>query len=180
VTNLINCASDSVIRETFIFFSDTSKIVGPDTICESGLSQYKLSNNNIAELQYQWFIDNSLLSNDTNFFLQNPLIGIKNQYTSYRLKVHFTHRISGCKDSVSKTIVISPRPALRIDNTFDTSKQKCPFSFGGASFTTIQFTDSNQTNLTSSWKLNGYQYTANPVTVPLLKGINSIKGYFNT
>lgn len=180
VTNYINCASDSTIRKMIVFFNDTSKIIGPDTICETGLGQYKLSTNNASQLQYQWYKNNILLPNDTNYFLKDSLIGIQNTYTPYQLKIVSRHRLSGCTDSVLRTVIISPRPSLRIDNTFDTAKQKCPFSFGGTTYTTIQYSDTNNTNLSYRWTLNGFEYTVNPATMPLLKGINSIKGYFKT
>ena len=174
------CSPFKSISDTFIFFKDTSKIIGIDTICESGLNLFRLTKDNSAEVHYQWYKNNILIPNDTSYFLKDSLNGQRNQYITYHLKLVRTHRISGCRDTLFDTIVVTPRPALRIDNTFDTASQKCPFSFGGTTTTTIKYTDSNNTNMTFSWKLNGNTYGLNPATMPLNIGYNNIKGYFYT
>lgn len=166
-----NCSLKKMTKY-FIFQPDTSKMIVPDTTCMDLSHTIRSNENDINKYSYRWYVDNVLIPNDTTFQLNYKFesLGYK------QIKLLKTKRQTGCTREFLDTTLVYPRPRLRIDNSFDSSLNKCfPNS------TTIQFMDSAYIpNLGFKFVHNASPRTVNPTTIDLNRGANLIEAVFWT
>jgi gliding motility-associated-like protein len=165
ITDSANCSIKSMTK-IFSFFIDTSHIILPPIICQNQADQIRSTENNLIKYKYKWYV-NGVLTSDT-------LASFKYKFTTlgkYEVKLEKIHRATGCIRSFQDTTLVKPRPKIRIDNSFDTSTNKC-----FPAVTIIKYIDSlSIPGLGFYFEHNGNKTNLNPSNLSLLGGINPIR-----
>lgn len=167
------CAIKSIVKY-FIFVKDTSKFYIPDSICHQTTPDNMYSNESNHNLySYQWYVNNNLCLNDTFAKIKYHQF---NQLGINYVRLEKYHKFKGCTFKFYDSTEVKPRPRIRIDNTFDTIKNKC-FPV----ITTIDFYDSSLIySLYFKFIHNGSPRIEKPTTIALDQGINIISAVFTT
>lgn len=166
-----NCATKT-LEKYFYFSVDTSKLIVPDTSCQDLTHNIRSTENDIIKFKYRWYVNNVLIPNDTLFSLNHKFSGLGKQ----RIRLEKTSRKTGCTKTFVDSTIVLPRPRLHIENSFDTSLNKC---FPGV--TTISYFDSAAIpSLAFKFVHKGSPRTVNPATIDLDRGANLIEAVFWT
>lgn len=161
------------LKKYFIFDIDTSHLIVPDTVCQISKNNIYSTQNDINLFSYRWYINgNPLAAPDTFGSLNYKFANLG----SYIIRLDKLNRQTGCLRTFTGKTEVLPAPRLRIDNSYDTVKNKC---FPG--ITTIQYFDSAAIpNLSFHFWHDGTARTLNPSIIDLNKGANETKAIFST
>jgi gliding motility-associated-like protein len=171
ITDSANCLVKELTK-LFIFVKDTSHLIIPDSICHYSKPLIYSSENNSTNYKYVWKVNERLIASDTTYRLnyQFDTLGY------HQIRLEKTHRFKGCTNIFIDTVLVKPKPRIRIDNSFDLATNKC-----FPAITTIDFFDSlNIPNLYHKFVHNNSLRTLKPTTIALDGGINAIYSIFTT